>query len=89
MLNAKIIKNMHTKESQLHKFKQEHIRTKNYSTTHNRFAHVLYRFVPNILFNSQNRLLSLFTNGLAVLVAKVVSNVEYVERYFDIKKLNK
>jgi uncharacterized membrane-anchored protein YjiN (DUF445 family) len=72
------------RSTSLHKFKRTIDRTRNYERKTDKFAHILYRFVPKTLFNSKNILTKVFTNGFAILIAKVISLIEYVELYFDI-----
>lgn len=73
-----------SKHESLHRLKQSAMTNFNFNTQQDKFSHILYRFVPAFIFNSNNALLKLFTNGIAVLVAKLVHNNEYAENYFDL-----
>lgn len=75
---------MITKQQSIHAFKQKHTKIQDLHNDTNKFAHILYKFAPDILFNSENLFVKVFTNGLAIIVAKVVSANSYIEEYFDI-----
>lgn len=81
---------MLSQKDSLHRFK-----LKNFSGVYNRevskFENVLYRYVPEFIFNAKVMLTKLFANGLAVMTAKITSMGEYVEHYFenDERRFNK
>ena len=75
---------MISQSNSLHQFKRSNLTAHNFSKQDDKFSHILFRFVPGILFKSNNVLLSLFANGIAVLLAKIASHNSYAETYFDI-----
>jgi hypothetical protein len=75
---------MLTRQQSLHNFKVSQNKLIEYDRHVDKFGHILYKFVPKVIFDSNNILTKVFTNGLAILIAKCVSNVSWIEEYFEL-----
>ncbi|WIC41295.1 hypothetical protein MA9V1_031 [Chryseobacterium phage MA9V-1] len=74
---------MITNRDSLHKFKVQNFNDSNYNIPKNRFEQVLYRLVPEYIFKAENKLTSLFSNGLALMATLLTGLIEYNEHYFE------
>lgn len=77
---------MINQRTSIHKLKVEQFKTPTLYRSKSKYEHILYRFVPDFIFKAKNDLTRLFSNGLAVMVAKLVSNMDYLEGYFEVNE---
>lgn len=77
---------MINQRTSIHRLKIDKFKIPTYYKPVSKYDQILYRFVPDFIFKAKVELTKLISNGLALMVAKLTSNMDYLEGYFEVNE---